>query len=148
MLGGFAHNVLMSETPRDIQMLKVLGEEIRRRRKARGVRTLRQLKELTGISTQFLSQIENAYVHPSRGYVIPSDETLGKLSAALEVPISRLHAILGRIPEQPYPIYVHPEAAEIAEEYDHLPAYAQRIVRDALTTAKAVVEQVEQEKPA
>ena len=133
-----SHNLAMS----DIGQLRVLGAAIRRRRIDQGVKTLRQMKELTGISTQFLSQIENAYVHPKRGYVVPSDELLERISRAIDMPLSRMHTIIGRFPEKPE--MVSPVAAEIAEEYDRLPEYAQQIVLDAVQTAKSVVAKVEQ----
>ena len=126
-----------------IENLRAFGEEIRRQRIAKGIKTLVQLKDLTGISTQFLSQIEKAYVNKDRGLVIPSDDKIEKLSQALEIPLSRLHALLGRMPDQPLPIYKHPETVQIADDYDGLPSYARKIVRDALKTAKEVVAQIE-----
>jgi transcriptional regulator with XRE-family HTH domain len=50
------------------------------------------------LSPQFLSQIENAYEHPTKGVVTPSDEKLLAISKALDIPLVDLHAALGRIP--------------------------------------------------
>ncbi len=133
-----SHNLAMS----DIEQLRVLGAAIRRRRIDQGIKTLRQMKEKTGISTQFLSQIENAYVHPKRGYVVPSDELLERISKAIDMPLARMHTIIGRFPEVPEA--VSPIASEIAEEYDRLPEYAQQIILDAVQTAKSVVAKVEE----
>ncbi len=56
---------------------KLLGDEIRKQRKARGY-TLEQLAEILDVSTTFIGQIERA-----KG--VPSLETLVKISNALEV---------------------------------------------------------------
>jgi len=119
-----------------VDNLRALGAEVRRGREAKGITTLLELKEITGISQQFLSQIETARVDKNRGVVVPSDDKLERLSEALDVPVSRLHALLGRMPDQPFRIYRHAETAEIADEYDALPEWGRQIVRDTIQSVK------------
>jgi len=129
--------------PITIDHLRALGNEIRQRRKQNGINTLRQLEQLSGVSRQFLSAIENGYTAPKRGFTVPSDETLEKLASTLNIPLSRLHALLGRFPDTPYPAYSDTETAIIAERYDKLPAVYKRIVRDALQTAEAIASETD-----
>jgi transcriptional regulator with XRE-family HTH domain len=96
------------------------------------------MERLSGISRQFLSSIENAYSSPKRGFVLPSDQTLERLSETLDIPLSRLHALLGRFPDEPLTRYEDPESLVVADAYDRLPALCKRIVRDALQTAEAI----------
>ena len=134
------HNLYV---PITIDHLRALGNEIRLRRKQNGITTLKQLEDLSGVSRQFLSAIENGYTAPKRGFTVPSDETLEKLASTLDIPLSRLHALLGRFPDTPYPAYSDVETAIIAERYDRLPTVYKRIVRDALHTAEAMANETE-----
>ena len=130
-----------------IAHIRALGEEIHRQRLAKGIRSKRKLAEITGLSAQHVGQIENAYVNPKRGFFVPSDEVLEKLAVALDIPISRLHSLLGRFPDIPYPALSDPEAMEVAEAYSRHPHYCRVIVQDALRIAQNVVVIVEQNAP-
>ena len=143
-LAGFtAHNPYMPT----IKQIRALGEEIHRQRLAKGISSKRKLAQITGLSAQHVGQIENAYVNPKRGFFVPSDEVLEKLSIALDVPLSRLHTLLGRFPDLPFPALNDPEAMEVAEAYSRLPHYCRVIVQDALRIAQNVVVIVEQNAP-
>jgi len=63
------------EQPREPLWREALGRELRRERK-RSERTLADVAETAGISTQYLSEIE-------RGLKEPSSEMLGAVSGAL-----------------------------------------------------------------
>jgi len=118
--------------PPTIDHLRKLGAEIERLRKERNIRSVRALAMMADISNQHLSQIVNAYEHPKRGYTIPSDEVIEKIASALDVPPSRFHMLLGRFEDQPYPVFVNPEAVEVAEAYDKLSPYGRKVMRDLL----------------
>lgn len=126
-----------------VQELQNLGRELRQQRKAKGHQSLSAFARQLKLSPTYLSQVERGYVHPKQGLVVPSDEVLEKLSQALDLPISRLHGLLGRLPDVPFPAFEHPETLQLAEAYDRLPLYAQKIVQDALRTAEEVVALVE-----
>lgn len=70
----------------------VLGPELRRIRKARGV-TLRGVEEATGISNAYLSQLENGKIAK------PSPNVLYKLSEFYEVPYEDLMRAAGYVGE-------------------------------------------------
>lgn len=126
-----------------VEDLQNLGRELREWRKARGHQSLSAFARQLKLSPTYLSQVERGYVHPKQGLVVPSDEVLEKLSEALDVPISRLHGLLGRLPDVPFPAFQNAETVRLAEAYDRLPAYAQKIVQDALRTAEEVVALIE-----
>jgi len=125
-----AHNERMPST----DDLRRLGQEIDRERIAAGIPTLKELARRADLSHQRVSEIINAYVHPSRGPTMPSDDTLHRLAEALGVPVSRYHALLGRLPDVPFPVFQNPEAVEVAEIYDslspHLRAFLYKTVRN------------------
>lgn len=79
-----------------------LGRLIRERRKVRGwtlENVSTQVRRLgLRLSPQHLSNIENAYNHPGKEPSTPPDDLLRALSRVLEIPLSDLHASLGRIP--------------------------------------------------
>ena len=122
--------------PVTIENLRALGNEVRRAREAKGIRTLVELERVTGISQQRLSQIETARIDPGRGVILPSDDKIERLAAALDVPVSRMHALLGRMPDQPFRVYANPETAQVAEEYDALPEWGRHVVRDMIASLK------------
>lgn len=126
-----------------VEHVRALGEEVHRLRIAKGIDTTTELARLAGVSISHVAQIEKAYVNPSRGFTVPSDDVLDKLAKALDSPVSRFHALLGRLPDQPFPVLDDPKAMHIAEEYQRLPAYGQMIVEEALRVAKRVSEMVE-----
>jgi len=119
--------------------LEKLGRELRYRREALGMKSLRAFALSVGVSHQHLSQLERGYVNPKQGMVVPSDEVLEKLAQGLGVPLSRLHVLLGRFPDAPYPAYDDPEAAALAERYMRMPRYAQETVRGMFTVIEAMV---------
>ena len=77
------------------ERIKMLGNVIRQARSEKGW-TQYDLYEKTGLSVGYISNIEKGYVNPKRGPVVPSDDTLIAISQALDIPIRRLHAELGR----------------------------------------------------
>ncbi len=121
-----------------LEDLKKLGVELRTRREERG-ETLRAFASRVGVSHQHLSQIERGYVSPNRGRVIPTDETLEKLAKALDVPLSRLHGLLGRTPDVPFPAFDDPEAVRLADRYVKLPKIEREAVLDVVAAIEAMV---------
>ena len=119
--------------------LKKLGRELRSRREASGVKSLRAFAARVGVSHQHLSQLERGYINPKQGMVVPSDEVLEKLANGLGVPISRLHVLLGRFPDNPYPAYDDPETVDLAERYMRMPRYAQEMVKGMFTLIEAMI---------
>lgn len=75
--------------------LKQLGQLIRDARRSHEW-TLKQLSEKSGVGYSYCSNIERGYVNPKRGPVTPSDDTLFALAKTLDLPTSRIHAMLGR----------------------------------------------------
>ena len=126
------------------QDLHNLGRELRMRREALGLKSLREFARRVDVSPQHLSQLERGYVNPKRGLVVPSDEVLEKLAAGLDVPLSRLHALLGRLNDQPYPVFDDPKAVLLAERYSRLPGYARTLLLDVLADIEAMVRKQEQ----
>ena len=123
------------------QELQAFGPEIRQRRINKGITSVAELARKSGISRQYLSALENGYVNPNplRKPVIPTDYMLGRLSTELDIPMSRLHSLLGRGTEGSDAR--SPEADSIAEDFDRLPSWAKEIVRSAVQAAKRVVAQ-------
>jgi transcriptional regulator with XRE-family HTH domain len=119
--------------------LNKLGRELRSRREALGLKSLRAFAVQIGVSHQHLSQLERGYVNPKQGIVIPSDEVLEKLASGLGVPLSRFHVLLGRFPSAPYPAYDNPEAVDLAERYIRLPGYAQEMVQGVFGIVEAMI---------
>ena len=70
----------MSEPPPVSRKRPLVGGQIRRRRRDRGL-TLSAVADLTGLNIGYLSQVENDKASPSL-------ETLSALAAALDVPIA------------------------------------------------------------
>lgn len=103
------------------------------------MKSLRAFAVSVGVSHQHLSQLERGYINPKQGVVVPSDEVLEKLSNGLGVPLSRLHVLLGRFPDDPYPAYDNPEAVDLAERYTRMPRYAQEMVQGMFTVIEAMI---------
>ena len=103
------------------------------------MKSLRAFAARIGVSHQHLSQLERGYINPKQGMVVPSDEVLEKLANGLGVPISRLHVLLGRFPDNPYPAYDDPEAVDLAERYTRMPRYAQEMVKGMFTIIEAMI---------
>ena len=124
------------------QELQALGREIRQRRIDKGIKSVAALARQSGISRQYLSALENGYVNPNplRKPVIPTDYMLGHLSRELDIPMSRLHSLLGRSAEASDAHSA--EADGVAQDFDQLPEWAKEIVRSAIRAAKNVVLQV------
>ncbi|ALJ22235.1 helix-turn-helix domain-containing protein [Microbacterium sp. No. 7] len=83
-------------TPTDPEPLwrHLLGDELRRRRHARG-ETLGQTAERAGVSPQYLSEME-------RGVKDPSSEMIAAVSGALELPLLDLtRAVAARLEPRP-----------------------------------------------
>jgi len=99
-----------------------------------------------GMSPSNLSQLERGYIHPKRGLVVPSDDMLEKLAVGLDIPLSRLHALLGRLPDQPYQVFENPDAVQLAERFVRLPDYAKPALWDALQSLEALVERRESQE--
>ncbi len=100
---------------------------------------MKALADIARMSDQRLGEIINGYQHPTRGYTIPTDDTLERLAEALDLPVSRLHALLGRFPDVPFPAFEHPDTVALAEAYDRLPEYARKVMRDVLRSLQEVV---------
>lgn len=79
-----------------VDKIKRLGSYIRETRKQQGIRTVKELAERSGIGISYLSNIERGYVNPNRGAVIPSDAVLEAVAMGMGIPVSALHAQLGR----------------------------------------------------
>jgi transcriptional regulator with XRE-family HTH domain len=123
--------------------LQNLGRELRARRMALGETSLRKFGTNIGVSHQHLSHIENAYVHPKRGLVVPSDDVLKKMAAGYQVPLSRLHGLLGRLPDLPVPVFKHPEAQRLAERFDRLPKRLQETTLEVFASIERLAKQVD-----
>lgn len=124
--------------------LQALGREIRQRRIDKGIKSVAELARTSGISRQYLSALENGYVNPNplRKPVTPTDYMLERLSKDLDIPMSRLHSLLGRGTEASDARSA--EADGVAQDFDRLPEWAKEIVRAAVRAAKSVVAQVEE----
>src|SRR5918999_539911 len=70
----------MNEPVRPVRRRPLVGAQIRRRRRERGL-TLAAVAEATGLNVGYLSQVENDKASPSL-------ETLASLAEALDVPIA------------------------------------------------------------
>ena len=119
--------------------LERLGAEVRRAREARGYPSARSFAAAIGVSPQHLSHIERGYVNPKRGLIVPSDDVLDKIAGGADVPVSRLHAMLGRMPSQPFPALEDPDAADVAERYCRLPEYARKHLKAVLASVEGLV---------
>jgi len=71
--------------------------------------------------------------------VIPSDEVLEKLSKGLDIPLSRLHGLLGRTPDVPFPALEDPDALRLAERYSRLPQLEREAVLDLVSAIEQLV---------
>ncbi len=85
----------------------LLGEQIRRARKAKGY-TLEQLAEILDVSTTFIGQIERA-----KG--VPSLETLVKIANALEVSADSL--LFGELNEKAGDAHFLKRISELTEDF-------------------------------
>lgn len=110
--------------------LKVLGQAIRGARLVKKM-TQGDVSEVTRLSVGYLSNLENGYVNPKRGSVVPSDETLAALSAAVDLPIGFFHEVLGRTGQVGTSYIADPDAALLVERYTNAPDRDRKIV-DAL----------------
>jgi transcriptional regulator with XRE-family HTH domain len=73
-----------------------IGELVRSLRKEKGW-TQKRLAEVSGISPQFICEIEKGYLRKS-GYVVkPSDKMVTLLAEAFGVPAVRFHTAMGRV---------------------------------------------------
>lgn len=124
--------------------LQALGREIRQRRIDKRIKSVAELARMSGISRQYLSALENGYVNPSRlrKPVTPTDYMLERLSKDLDIPMSRLHSLLGRGAESSDARSA--EVDGVAQDFDRLPEWAKEIVRAAVRAAKSIVVQVEE----
>lgn len=130
-----------------VSNLERLGEEVRRARLAQGYSSARAFAAVIGVSPQHLSHIERGYVNPKRGLVVPSDDVLEKIATGASVPVSRLHALLGRMPDQPYPVFDDPASVEVAERYSRLPGYAKAHLTTVLGSLEELVRSREEQVP-
>ena len=95
------------------EKVKRLGAYIRARRLDAGFKTLQSLGDATGLKPSYLSNIETGYINPTRGPVIPSDDVLLTIAKALDIPVSDLHAALGRVDTQPQELVYVPIVHEL-----------------------------------
>lgn len=128
-----------------IDNVKALGGEIRRAREAKGIPSVRELSRIANLGYRHLQQIETAYTHPKRGFTVPSDTVLDSLASALDVPVSRFHALLGRFPDVPYPEFTNPETYYMAEQIDRLPPLCRRFVTEAIRGAQTIAGEMQNE---
>lgn len=96
----FERTVLARRRPRDPLWRDVLGEELRRRRHARG-ETLGETAERAGVSPQYLSEIE-------RGLKEPSSEMIAAVGGALEVTLLDLTLAVADIVRANDPVGARP----------------------------------------
>lgn len=82
----------------ELRQMQAFGQVLKERRKELDL-TLARLQAITGISAQYISNLETAYAHPTRGISRPDDEKIAILGQALGLSLSRLHSLLGRLPE-------------------------------------------------
>ena len=80
--------------------LRVLGRALREARVEKKW-TQGELSDVTRLSVGYISNLENGYINPKRGPVVPSDETIGALSLALDLPVGYFHEVLGRTGQEP-----------------------------------------------
>ena len=91
-----------------------IGPLIRQLRESKGW-TQRRLAEESGVSPQFLSDIEKGYTRDSGRVAKPSDKKINAIAAALGVPPMQLHsAIPGRVDVD------SEQAAAIEKQYQEL----------------------------
>jgi transcriptional regulator with XRE-family HTH domain len=121
------------------EQLENLGREMRSWRKAAGEKSLRKFAKRIGVSPTHVSQLERAYSNPKQGITVPSDDVLEKIADGLNVPVSRMHLLLGRCEGSPYPALQDPEALDVAERFARLPDYARRHLHDVLTSLETLV---------
>ena len=94
--------------------LKQLGMLFREARQEREW-TLRQLSEKSGVGYSYCSNIERGYVNPNRGPVTPSDDILFALAKTLDLPLSKIHATLGRLDDREPQDETRPQAELVLE---------------------------------
>jgi transcriptional regulator with XRE-family HTH domain len=115
------------------QKVKQLGVYIRKTRINKGIKTQKEFSALTGIRANYLSNIETGYINPERGPVVPSDEVLGSIAKALEIPVGHLHAQLGRTegaqPEQTEETLQPPDGFEVPQIWIDQPEELQLLLR-------------------
>jgi transcriptional regulator with XRE-family HTH domain len=126
-----------------LEHIRALGQEIERQRIARGIPTVQELSRMSGMSKQRMGEIIKGYRHPTRGFTVPTDDALDRIAEALDMPVSRLHALLGRFPEVPFPAFEHADTVDVAEAYDRLPEFGRKLVRDVIRSVQEVAASVE-----
>ena len=128
--------------------VKALGEEIERLREARSAEfpTLRALATAAGVSYTRLVEIRQGYKSKIRNVTVPSDHILNQLAKTLNTPVSRFHAKLGRLPDEPYDGLNDPDVLDMAEAYRRLPDYGRKMLRTMLKIVEETVELVETAK--
>jgi len=122
--------------------MQALGSELERLRIARNIKSIAELARRAKMSDNRLGEIIRAYKDP-RGFTVPNDDTLERLATALDVPVSRFHAILGRFPDVPLPDYYSPDTKALAAAYDVLPDYGKKLVRDAVKSVQETVASID-----
>lgn len=79
-----------------------LGELLKERRNALGLTLENVSAKISArgkkLSAQYLSNLETAYTRPGKEPATPPDDLLNTLAQTLDIPISDLHAALGRVP--------------------------------------------------
>lgn len=121
--------VLYNNGMPDIQQLKLLGETLRRARKAKNL-TLEEVEELSGVSKNYVWILEEAYQQGKRAPTVPTDEKLAALGKALGIPMLNLHAALGRIPANAGAAALVREKAATHENFELTEAQMNALITD------------------
>lgn len=123
-----ANNTGMT-TRAGVEALGALIKSARREKKL----TLKELSAISGLTTGYIGNVENGYINPKRGPVVPSDESLRSLSLALDIPTVEMHAALGRGPE--LEAELDPDLQMIVENWDGMTPTGKRHMKSAAELA-------------
>jgi transcriptional regulator with XRE-family HTH domain len=88
----------------------------------------------TGLTTGYISNLEQGYVNPKRGPVVPSDDSLRAFSEALELPLEKMHAALGRVRDHD----LDPEVRGFVEFYEGAPPEDKESLKKSLRLVRSL----------
>lgn len=122
----------------DLNIARVFGLELQSLRKDHNFRGAEFAKKI-GVTGQWLSAVENAYVHPTRGLTKVPDKILRKISEELEWPMIDIYMVLGRITAADLDVYNDMEN-EAEDEMKRL--YGLGLVPEGQTTTSSPVPRI------